>query len=160
MMALSISTAVPRVFAPWAAAALLALSAASAQAQSALDKLTIESGGRSRVFQVEVMKKDEDRARGLMYRRYLPADRGMLFDFSKEQPVSMWMKNTYIPLDMIFIAKDGKVVSVAENAEPLSERIIPSGGPVLGVLELNGGVAAQIGLKAGDIVKHPVFSSK
>jgi uncharacterized protein len=92
-----------------------------------------------------------------MNRRFLPADRGMLFEFDHEAPVAFWMKNTYIPLDMIFISPAGKVTNVVANAEPLSERIIPSGPPCLAVLELNGGEAAAIGLKAGDTVRHPFF---
>ena len=81
----------------------------------------------------------------------------MLFDFKVEQPVLMWMKNTYLPLDMVFISRAGTVVNVAENAEPLSERIIPSGAPVYAVLEINAGVAKEIGLKRGDKVSHLLF---
>jgi uncharacterized membrane protein (UPF0127 family) len=81
----------------------------------------------------------------------------MLFEFDREAPVSFWMKNTYIPLDMIFIAPSGVVTHIATNAEPLSERVIPSGGPCIAVLELNGGTAASIGLKVGDNVRHPFF---
>ena len=83
----------------------------------------------------------------------------MLFEFDREEPVSFWMKNTYIPLDMIFIAPSGVVTHIAANAEPLSERVIPSGGPCIAVLELNGGMAASIGLKVGDKVRHPFFKS-
>ena len=93
-----------------------------------------------------------------MFRRYLPENRGMLFDFGVERPVTMWMKNTYLPLDMIFIGWTGKVVGLAENTEPLSEKIIPSGAPARGVLEVNAGTAARIGLKIGDSVRHPLFS--
>jgi uncharacterized membrane protein (UPF0127 family) len=92
-----------------------------------------------------------------MFRRSMPADRGMLFDFGKVQPISMWMQNTYIPLDMLFIRSDGTIARVAENAEPLSTRSIPSGEPVLAVLELNGGTARRLGIKAGDRVEHPLF---
>lgn len=139
-----------------AATALAAcLFAPSARAE-ALEPLTIETAGGPRAFQVEVMRTDEQRQRGLMFRRHMPEDRGMLFDFKTEQPVSMWMKNTYLPLDMLFIGKDGTVTSIAENAEPMSERIIP-GGMVLGVLEINAGVAAKLGLKPGDQVRHPMF---
>ena len=74
-----------------------------------------------------------------------------------EAPVAFWMKNTYIPLDMIFLAPSGVVTHIAANAEPLSERVIPSGGPSVAVLELDGGVAASIGLKVGDKVRHPFF---
>ena len=95
-----------------------------------------------------------------MFRRSLPADRGMLFDFARVEPVSMWMQNTYIPLDMLFIRADGTVARVAENAEPLSTRTIPSGEPVLAVLELLGGTAARLGIKAGDRVEHPLFARR
>jgi len=87
----------------------------------------------------------------------MPPDRGMLFEFEREEPVSFWMKNTYIPLDMIFISPAGVVTNIVEKAEPLSERVIPSGAPCLAVLELNGGAAASIGLKVGDKVRHPFF---
>ena len=92
-----------------------------------------------------------------MNRRFLPADRGMLFEFDRDAPVAFWMKNTYIPLDMIFISPKGVVTNVVANAEPLSERAIPSGSPCVAVLELNGGAAAAIGLKVGDTVRHAFF---
>lgn len=81
----------------------------------------------------------------------------MLFDFERVGPVSMWMENTFISLDMIFIRADGTVARVAENTEPLSQRIIPSGEPVLAVLEVIAGTSKRIGLKAGDRVEHPMF---
>ncbi len=92
-----------------------------------------------------------------MNRRFMPADQGMLFEFDHDGPVSFWMKNTYIPLDMIFISRSGIVTKIVANAEPLSERAIPSGAPCAAVLELNGGAAAAIGLKVGDSVRHPFF---
>lgn len=129
---------------------------------SALEQLTLVTDAHGahpvdHVLQVEVMRDEAGRELGLMNRRYLPADRGMLFDFHEEQPVMMWMKNTYIPLDMIFISRAGVVTHIAENAEPLSEAIISSGGPIYAVLEVNGGLARKIGLKKGDIVRHAVF---
>lgn len=127
------------------------------QAEAGLEVLQIITSSGSHKFSVEVMRNDEERARGLMYRRSMPPDRGMLFDFKREEHVMMWMKNTYIPLDMVFIARTGAVVSVAQNTEPLSERTIPSGGPAYAVLELNGGTAARIGLKAGDRIEHSLF---
>ncbi len=87
----------------------------------------------------------------------MAADRGMLFEFDRDAPTAFWMKNTYIPLDIIFIARSGMVTRIAANAEPLNERVIPSGGPCAAVLELNGGTAAAIGLKVGDKVRHPFF---
>lgn len=145
--------------APIAALVAFAALAQPAPARAeALETLTIDTAKGPRAFQVEVMRTDEQRQRGLMFRRHMAEDRGMLFDFKAEQPVSMWMKNTYLPLDMVFIAKDGSISSIAENAEPMSERIIP-GGTVLGVLEINAGVAAKLGIKAGDRVKHPMFAA-
>lgn len=127
-------------------------------AAQTLDKLEIVTATGVHAFSVEVAHNDAERERGLMYRRFMPPDRGMLFDFKREEPVMFWMKNTYIPLDMIFISRAGVVTNIAANAEPLSERLIPSGGPCYGVLELNGGVAASIGLKPGDKVRHPIFT--
>jgi uncharacterized membrane protein (UPF0127 family) len=131
--------------------------AAPAAGETALESLNIVTASGAHKFSVEVMRDDNQRARGLMYRRSMPGDRGMLFDFKREEPVSMWMKNTYLPLDMVFIDRTGRVVNVAENTEPLSERIIPSGAPVLAVLELNAGTARRIGLKVGDRLQHPLF---
>jgi uncharacterized protein len=92
-----------------------------------------------------------------MFRHHLPEDRAMLFDWGRVEPVSMWMRNTYVSLDMIFIAADGRVVRVAERTEPLSETTIASGVPVAAVLEVVAGTAERIGLKAGDRVHHPMF---
>jgi len=125
--------------------------------QGRLEKLEIVTASGTHEFSVEVMRSGPQRERGLMFRRYLPQDRGMLFDFDVERPVMMWMKNTYLPLDMIFIGHTGKVVGLAENTEPLSEKIIPSGAPAYGVLEVDAGTAARIGLKIGDSVRHPLF---
>jgi uncharacterized membrane protein (UPF0127 family) len=106
---------------------------------------------------VEVARNDADRAQGLMFRRSMPADQGMLFDFGRVEPVSMWMQNTYLSLDMLFIRPEGTIARIAANTEPLSTRTISSGEPVLAVLELNAGTAARLGIKAGDRVEHPVF---
>jgi uncharacterized membrane protein (UPF0127 family) len=103
------------------------------------------------------MRDDEGRSRGLMFRRSMPADHGMLFDFEQVAPVAMWMKNTYLSLDMLFIRPDGTIARIAADTEPQSTRVIPSGEPVLAVLELNAGTAARLGIKAGDWVKHPTF---
>ena len=114
-------------------------------------------GGQRQSFKVEVARNDADRAQGLMYRRAMPADQGMLFDFAKVGPVSMWMQNTYLPLDMLFVRPDGTIARIAANTEPLSTRTIPSGEPVLAVLELNAGTAARLGIKPGDRIEHPLF---
>lgn len=153
------------VLAACLALVLLALAPAAAPAQApapaspsaGLESLVIVSGGTRHAFQVEVMRTAEQRARGLMHRNYMPADRGMLFDFKAVEPVAMWMQNTYIPLDMLFIRADGTIARIAERTEPLSTRTIPSGEPVLSVLEINGGVSKSLGIKPGDRVEHPLF---
>jgi uncharacterized protein len=122
--------------------------------------LTIRTASGAHAFQVEVMRTPDERAKGLMFRRFMPQDRGMLFDFARTEPVAMWMQNTFISLDMVFIRADGSVARVHQRAEPLSTQTIPSGEPVLSVLELNAGVAEKIGIKSGDKVEHPLFSSK
>jgi uncharacterized membrane protein (UPF0127 family) len=137
----------------------LAMGGWDARAQSKLEQLTIATAKGKVSFSVEVMRTDEERARGLMNRAYLPADRGMLFDFKQPQIASMWMKNTLIPLDMLFIRKDGTIANIAENTEPHSLRTVSAIEPVLGVLELNGGTAARLGIAPGDRVQHPLFGS-
>lgn len=147
----------------WAAsllAAVLFLTAGALAHAAGLEKLTIRTGQGSQTFEVEVMRNDAERAKGLMFRRNLPADRGMLFDFARDEPVSMWMQNTYIPLDMLFIRKDGSIASIAENTEPLSTRTISSGEPVRAVLEVNAGTAAKLGIKPGDRVEHAMFGKR
>jgi uncharacterized membrane protein (UPF0127 family) len=143
---------------------LIALAPATSHAQgqpaaasAGLEALTIVSGGKRHTFQVEVMRTPDQRARGLMHRNYMPADRGMLFDFGASEPVAMWMQNTYISLDMLFIRADGTIARIAERTEPLSTRTIPSGEPVLSVLEINGGVSRELGIKPGDRVEHALF---
>jgi uncharacterized membrane protein (UPF0127 family) len=100
------------------------------------------------------------RAKGRMFRKGMPPGRGMLFDFHRDQEVSMWMQNTYISLDMIFIRSDGRILRIAENTEPLSTRIISSGGPVRAVLEVIAGTARKLGIAPGDRVAHPIFSGR
>ncbi len=95
-----------------------------------------------------------------MFRKKLPEGQGMLFDFHSEQDVSFWMENTYIPLDMIFIRGNGSILRIAENTEPLSTRIIPSGGPVRAVLEVIGGTARKLGIAPGDRVAFPIFNAR
>jgi uncharacterized protein len=128
----------------------------------AADQQTLEIVSKSgvHVFSVEVMRTPEEKAKGLMYRRELPEGRGMLFDFSPEQPVQMWMKNTYISLDMIFIRADGRILRIAENTTPESEAIIPAGGNVRGVLEVIAGTAKKFGIAPGDRVAHPLFDRR
>lgn len=146
-----------RIRPAFSALVFLVLIAGVAYAQ-ALESLSIATqGGQRQTFRVEVARNDADRAQGLMFRRSMPADQGMLFDFGRVEPVSMWMQNTYLPLDMLFIRADGTIARIAANTEPLSTRTIPSGEPVLSVLELNAGTAARLGIKPGDRVEHPIF---
>ncbi len=119
--------------------------------------LTIESGGKRHRFTVEFADNDERRTLGLMHRRQMAADAGMLFDFKRDGPVAMWMRNTLIPLDMLFVDRDGIVRHIHERAVPMSEAIISSEENVRAVLELNGGTAARLGLKKGDRLVHAMF---
>ena len=141
----------------WIGLLCLALWSAAPALAGPLEPLKIVTATGPHVFQVEIAADDQAREIGLMNRRYMPADHGMLFEFDAETPQTFWMKNTYIPLDMIFLSRAGIVTHIVARAEPLSERILPSGGPALAVLELNGGVAASIGLKVGDRIVHPFF---
>jgi len=144
----------------WTAFLLLGLLIAAGPARTApLQTLEIVSKTGVHVFGVEVADNEATRVKGLMFRKSLPEGQGMLFDFKGDQPVSFWMKNTYIPLDMIFIQGNGRILRIAENTEPLSEAIIPSGGPVRAVLEVIGGTARKMGIAPGDRVAFPIFTS-
>ncbi len=153
----SLPKILPRLFILIAALAALALAGRFPVAAAERQPLEIATATGVHVFSVELAATDEERARGLMFRKELPAGQGMLFDFKRDQEVSMWMQNTYIPLDMIFIRADGRIHRIAENTEPLSTRIVSSGGPVRAVLEVIGGTARKLGIKAGDRVAHPMF---
>jgi hypothetical protein len=148
----------------FALAAPLALAACAVQAQEAeiqfkRSSLVVATARRDIKFEVELATNDTERARGLMYRKQLGPYEGMLFDFYQEMPVSFWMKNTLIPLDMVFIAADGTVKHVHANAVPLTTDPVPSRFPVRAVLEINGGSAALLGIKPGDKVRHPIFGN-
>ena len=110
-------------------------------------------------FNIWIADDDQRRARGLMFIKHLGAGDGMLFVYPRVQPISMWMKNTFVPLDMLFVAADGKVTHVVANTEPQSLKTIESGGPVLGVVELPAGSAARLKIAAGARVLHPAFSA-
>ncbi len=139
-------------------AALIALVIAPGLARAEHSKLTIVTAGGTHDFDVDVMRSQADLEKGLMFRKSIPADYGMLFDFQREQTIMMWMKNTYIPLDMLFMDKAGKVVGIIANAQPMSEKILTIPVPTDAVLEVRGGTAARIGLKVGDRVRDPIFS--
>ena len=130
-----------------------------AQALSKIEPLTIATADDAVIVTVEIADTEELRARGLMFRQRLPEDRGMLFDFGSPRPVSMWMKNTYIPLDMLFIRPDGSIAYIAENTVPKSLDAVGVQEPVLGVLELAAGTTRKHGIRAGDTVYHRLFSN-
>src|SRR6202048_3925124 len=113
---------------------------------ASVQPLEIVTKNGVQVFSVEMATTDEEKTTGLMYRKELADGKGMLFDFSPEQEVSMWMKNTYISLDMIFIRADGRILRIAENTEPQSTRIIPSRGLAKGVLGVMAGTGKKYGI--------------
>jgi uncharacterized membrane protein (UPF0127 family) len=142
------------------AVALTMLGSAGPLSAVDLQPLEIVSKTGVHTFAVEMALTPEEQAKGLMFRRELPEGQGMLFDFQHEQPASFWMKNTYVPLDMIFIRADGTILRIAENTVPLSEALVPSGGPVRAVLEVVAGTARKLGIAPGDRVAHPIFSAR
>ena len=148
-----------RVFTFVALLTLGLLLSGSSDRLRAADQQTLEIVTKSgvHVFAVEIAVTNEERARGLMHRKELAEGRGMLFDFAPDQEVSMWMQNTFISLDMIFIQGDGRILRIAENTKPLSEAIISSNGRVRGVLEVIAGTAKKFGIAPGDHVAHPLF---
>jgi len=122
--------------------------------------LAIETGdGTQHIFQVEVARTPRQQRRGLMFRRQLAADAGMLFFYGGNQMVRMWMKNTYIPLDMIFIRSDGVIMEIAERTVPGSLATISSGVEVSAVLEVNGGTVSRLGIRKGNTVRHEYFGN-
>jgi uncharacterized protein len=123
------------------------------------EKLFLNTTQGAREIVIEVAESPEDMASGLMFRTSLADDHGMLFPSAGPREANMWMRNTYIPLDMVFIRADGVVHRIEAMTEPLSEAIIASNGEVLAVLELAGGAAARFGLKPGDRVRHRIFQS-
>jgi len=134
----------------------------SAEAARAAGEQTLEIASKTgvHIFAVEIVDNDADRAKGLMYRKELPEGSGMLFDFHRDQEVSFWMQNTYIPLDMIFIRGDGQILRIEENTMPLSTRMIPSRGAVRAVLEVIGGTSRKLGIAPGNRVASPIFRAR
>jgi uncharacterized membrane protein (UPF0127 family) len=151
------------VFLPAVAAILLwtASFGASAQPQQletfATAPLVVQSATGEHKFTVELALSASQQAQGLMYRRAMAPQAGMLFLYRPVQPISMWMMNTYIPLDMLFVAADRRIVRIAERTIPFSTETIPSGQPILAVIELNAGTAARLGIKVGDRVESPAL---
>jgi uncharacterized membrane protein (UPF0127 family) len=121
------------------------------------EPLVVETDEGTRSFTIEIADDPGERSRGLMFRQSMDDDRGMLFVFEQSQPVGFWMKNTPLPLDLVFIGQDGKVRAI-EKGEPFSEAPITPGEPVQFVLELNAGIAAEAGIENGDLIRHPAIS--
>ena len=143
-------------------AACLAFAAAPSWAGRSLARfarsnLAIRVGGTLHSFSIEVARTPREQAQGLMFRRRLAADAGMLFVYDPPRPVSMWMRNTYVPLDMVFIAPSGRISHIVERTVPLSTQPIPSRGTVRAVLELNAGTAARLGIRPGNLVVTPAL---
>jgi len=147
----------------WLAAILVVAGVAAAIGSvraATFQPLEIVTKNGVQVFSVEMATTEEEKQTGLMYRKELADGKGMLFDFNPEQEVSMWMKNTYVSLDMIFIRADGRILRIAENTEPMSTKIISSRGPARAVLEVVAGTAQKYGIRPGDRVGHPLFGGK
>ena len=124
-----------------------------------IESIRIDTASGPKDFIVEIAADGESQARGLMYRRALPPNSGMLFEFHRDARVAFWMKNTPLPLDMVFIRSDGTVSSVEPNTVPYSRQTIPSAEPVRAVLEINGGRAHDLGIKPGDKVRADIFQA-
>ncbi len=141
--------------------AAIGMTAVEARAQDPglrRDELAIESASGTHRFIVELPRTPDEMGRGLMHRRQLAADAGMLFLYPADRAITMWMKNTLIPLDMLFIAGDGRIVNIVERTVPLSLQVIESAEPARGVLEVNGGTARRLGIEPGDRVRYPGFA--
>ncbi len=141
----------------WGFAPLAPASGADTTTRGPLEPLALETQSGVHAIEVEIARTPEQRAVGLMYRTELAPDRGMLFDFGTTRPITMWMKNTLIPLDMFFVDHAGRIVGIAAKTTPLSEQRIRSGKPVRFVLEMIGGSAARLAANPGDHLRHPVF---
>lgn len=139
----------------WVILSYVAVQPASAKMQT--EALTVVTSTGRHEFQVEVTRTEAEKALGLMFRQHLPRRAGMLFPYDDPFEITMWMKNTYISLDMIFVRKDGVVHRIEKGTEPFSEETISSQGKVSAVLEVAAGVADEIGLRAGDRIEHPFF---
>jgi len=134
---------------------------AAADEPQVLDKsdLVLESGERTFRFQAELADEPLERQIGLMHRKEMAPDQGMLFDFERSQPVAMWMRNTYIPLDMLFVDEGGEIVNIAHDTVPHSEAVLQSAGPVRFVLEVPAGTSRLLGIGPGDVVRHEAIGN-
>jgi uncharacterized protein len=138
---------------------LAATAAGPAMAKMRRESLTLKTATAEHVIDIEIAETMEEKSLGLMFRTAVPDNTGMLFPYGDPQDISMWMKNTYVSLDMVFIRADGIVHRIAARTEPLSEKVVSSQGNVSAVLELGAGAAERLGLKPGDLVRHKVFKT-
>ena len=136
---------------------LIGIGEAQASESFRLSSLDIRSGDRVHSFTIEIAETTSQRSQGLQYRKVMASDHGMLFDFKKSVPVTMWMKNTSISLDILFISKQGIIVNIARNTKPYSLGYINAAGRVKGALELLAGTTNRLNIKAGDTIIHPLF---
>lgn len=132
----------------------------ASEVQFDISSLVVETQEKDISFTIEVADSVEETSQGLMFRENLADDAGMLFDFGAPREPNMWMKNTLIPLDMLFIDEEGMIVAIAAKARPHSERRISPGVPVKGVLEIRGGLSEELGVKPGDTVRHAIFGNE
>ena len=140
------------------AIALALAPAAALAADCAPDRVDLRDADTALRFQVEVMDSAEERAQGLMFRESLPRFSGMLFVYDRPQPVAFWMKNTLIPLDMLFFDAAGRLVRVKSEAQPHDETPVVGGDAIQYVLEINGGLAAELGIDLGAELRHPAVT--
>jgi len=144
-------------------AIVLAFSPSAPRAQMPLSfaksTVTVVTKDGKHTFDVELAENEAQRERGLMFRREMAANAGMLFDYEVPRRTAMWMKNTIIPLDMLFIDRHGRIINIVERAVPGSLTVIPSRGRILGVLELNAGTVRRLGIETGDTVEHKIFGN-
>ncbi len=112
------------------------------------------------IFTLEIAQTPREQKTGLMHRKHMEQDAGMLFIFPKEAPQAFWMKNTYMPLDIYYINGAGRIDQIYRMTEPFSTKPLPSRNPALAVLEINGGLSDKLGIKEGDTIKHPFFHHK
>ena len=130
----------------------------AAPAPVILESLTIDTSRGPVSFKVEIADDEPERQQGLMYRTSLAPDVGMLFEWTVPAERAFWMRNTYIPLDIIYIGANGRIISIAAMTKPFDETPVPSNGAALGVLEIAGGRAAELGIEIGDQVRHKMFT--
>ena len=148
------------IYFAWLVVSILGLERVQAQEIAfETSEIWVESGSSQYHFFVQIAETRSQRQRGLMFRSDLPQNTGMLFDFGEETQLSMWMKNTFIPLDMLFVNKQGTIHKIVENTTPLSLKTIPGGAPTMVVIELNAGVTRRLGIRPGDKIIHGIFNA-